>query len=95
MDSDDCVRLEASDVILNVPPGMVCIECVFNGVVANDTEFQIDNSDIDTGVEDGVLVVLDTENVFNTSTSTNIRCSSSVLRDEHSAIVFLNSKSIA
>ena len=95
---ENCVAnfsLEASDVILNVPPGTACIECVFGGVVATDAEFQIDNSDIDASegrVEDGVLVVFDTENVFDI-TYDDIRCSSSSYSDYHSAIIVLQSKS--
>ena len=98
MDPEDCVdnvTLEASDVILNLPPGMVCIECVFGGVVANDTEFQIDNSDIDASVGrvvDGVLVVFDTTNVFDVK-STEIHCTSAAASDQISAIVLLESKS--
>ena len=98
MDPEDCVdnvTLEASDVILNLPPGMVCIECVFGGVVATDTEFQIGNSDIDASVGrvvDGVLVVFDTTNVFDV-TSTEIHCTSAAASDQISAIVLLESKS--
>ena len=94
---ENCVAnftLDASDVVHNVPPGTVCIACVFGGVVATDAAFQIDNSqDYGNGrVVFGVLVVFNTEDVFDV-TSTDIRCSSAAVGSAHTAIVFLQSKS--
>lgn len=93
----DNVTLEADDVILNLPPGTVCVECVFRGVVATDAAFQIDNSNVDENydngrVEFGILIVFNTEDVFDIS-STDIRCSSEAVGDVHTAIAFLQSKS--
>ena len=98
---ENCVAnftLDASDVVRNVPPGTVCIACVFGGVVATDAAFQIDNSNVDQDygngrVVFGVLVVFNTEDVFDV-TSTDIRCSSAAVGgSDHTAIVFLQSKS--
>ena len=78
--------MSMSEVILCVPPGTVCIECSVGGEVANDTEFQTNNtqingSNIDSNIDenigrvvDGVLVVFDTENVFTTSSATDVQC---------------------
>ena len=66
-----------SSGVIFVPPGTVCIECVFDSVLATDADFQIDNQNIDesVGIEDnGVLVVFDTENVFSSSSTRTIKC---------------------
>ena len=84
-----------SEVILYVPPGTVCIECSVGGEVANDTEFQTDNTNIDASigrVVDGVLVVFDTESVFNTSSATDVQCMSIDLNVYHSVLMYLESK---
>ena len=57
----------------------MCIECVLDSVLATDADFQIDNQNIDesVGTEDnGVLVVFDTENVFSSSSTRTIKCTS-------------------
>ena len=93
---EDCtttISLERSDVILTAPPGTVCIQCVFNGVVAMDATFQIDNTNLDSSkgrVVNGVLVVFDTASVFNTM-NIDIQCTSG--QDSHLGAVFLMSKS--
>ena len=101
---DDCVdnvTISMSEVILYVPPGTVCIECSVGGEIANDTEFQTNNtqingSNIDESIErvvDGVLVVFDTESVFGTSSATDVRCMSVNLNASHSVGMYLESKS--
>ena len=101
---DDCVdnvTISMSEVILYVPPGTVCIECSVGGEIANDTEFQTNNtqingSNIDESIErvvDGVLVVFDTESVFSTSSATDVRCMSVNLNASHSVEMYLESKS--
>ena len=97
MGPEDCnatLSLESSNVILTAPPGTVCIQCVFNGLVALDAAFQIDNTNIDSSkgrVVNGVLVVFDTESVFNTVNTIDILCSSA--QGTHSGAVYLMSKS--
>jgi hypothetical protein len=63
---------------------------VFNGLVATDGTFQIDNTNIDSSkgrVVNGVLVVFDTESVFNTVAAIDIQCTSA--QGIHSGLVFL------
>ena len=96
---EDCLDNEIismSGVIFYVPPGTVCIECGVGGEVAADAAFQIDGSNIDGGigrVVDGMLVVFDTESVFNTSSATNVQCMSVNLSASHSVGMYLESKS--
>ena len=96
---DDCVdnvTIAVSDVIINVPPGTVCIECSVGDEVADDATIQIDNTNINENigrVVDGVLVVFDTENVFSTSSATDVQCMSVDLSINHSVLVYLQSKS--
>ena len=96
---EDCVEnvtIPRMGHIVHVPPGTVCIECVFEGVVAADATFQIDNSNIDASigrVVDGVLVVFNTESVFNSSSSSDVHCSSTGLNAGHTVLLFLESKS--
>ena len=73
----------------------MCIECVFDSVLATDTEFQIDNQNIDesVGIEDhGVLVVFDTKNVFSSSSTRTVKCTSD--GNMAQALVSLASKSL-
>ena len=94
---EDCtttLSLDRSDVILNVPPGTVCIQCVFGSVVAMDATFEIDITNLDPSkgrVVNGVLVVFDTESVFSTVNIIDIQCSSA--QGFHSGLVYLMSKS--
>ena len=79
-----------------VPRGTVCIQCSVGSEVANDSIFQIDGSDIDESigrVVDGVLVVFDTESVFNTTSATDVQCMSVGLNASHSVGMYLESKS--
>ena len=93
---EDCnatLSLDRSDLILTAPPGTVCIRCVFAGVAAMDATFQIDNTNIDSSkgrVENGVLVVFDTESVFS-AMSIDIQCTSA--QGSHLGAVQLMSKS--
>ena len=73
------VNVPISSGVIFVPPGTVCIECVLDSVLATDAEFQIDNQNIDesVGIEDnGVLVVFNTENVFSSSSTRTLKCTS-------------------
>ena len=96
---NDCVdTVSMSENLLSryVPPGTVCIQCSVGGEVANDSIFQIDDSDIDasTGrVVDGVLVVFDTESVFSDLLSTDVQCMSVNLNASHSVRMYLEGKS--
>ena len=96
---DDCVdnvTISVSEVILYVPPGIVCIECSVRGEVAADAVFQIDGSNIDDSigrVVDGVLVVFNTKSVFSTSSATDVQCMSVDLNSSHSVLMYLKSKS--
>ena len=95
-DCVDTVSMSENALIRYVRPGIVCIQCSVGGEVANDSKFQIDDSDIDasTGrVVDGVLVVFDTESVFGTSSSTDVQCMSVDLNASHSIKMYLKSKS--
>ena len=94
---NDCIATLniTSDLgVLLAPPGVVCIQCTFNGVPATDATFQLDNGAVDPedGVTvNGVLVVCDSEQVFSTSSSTDLSCTSGVLRQQ--SIFFLESES--
>ena len=96
---DDCVdnvTISMSNIILHVPPGTVCIECSVGGEVAADAVFQIDNTNIDESigrVVGGVLVVFDTESVFNTFSTTDVQCRSVDLNGYHGVVMYLESKS--
>ena len=94
---DDCVAnvtISMSENVVSIIPGTVCIECSVGGEVANDTVFQINGSDIDGSIGrevDGVLVVFDTESVFNTTMA--VQCISISLNVSHSVMMFLDGKS--
>ena len=93
----DCIAtliLASNGVVLEVPPGTVCLQCVFGSVVAADATFQIDNANIDSStgtVVNGVLVIFDTASVFNTTSPRTISCSSG--QGTLAGAVFLMSKS--
>ena len=85
-----------SEVILYVPPGTVCIGCSVGGEVVADAVFQIDGSNIDDSIGRevaGVLVVFDTEHVFNTFPATDVQCIGFNLNAAHSVEMYLESKS--
>ena len=96
---DDCVdnvTIPMSNVIINVPSGTVCIECSDGDEAAADAMFQIDNTNINGSigrVVDGVLVVFDTESVFNIFSATDVQCVSDDLNAYHAVLVYLESKS--
>ena len=94
-DCIDNVTISVSDVIINVPPGIVCIECSVGDEVAADATFQIDNTNINGRigrVVDGVLVVFDTESVFNTFSTTDVQCMRVGLTVSHQVVMYLKSK---
>ena len=67
---EDCianVSLSTGATTIEIPPGTVCVECIINGELDTDAQFQIQGSNIDPSkgrTVDGVLVLFDTENVF-------------------------------
>ena len=94
-DCNATLNLTVSDVILNAPPGTLCVQCVFNGMVATDATYRINTLEVDTDdgrVVNGVLVVFDSKSVFNTITTVDIQCSSA-LGTPRIVSVFLMSKS--
>ena len=80
---EDCtanVSLSTGTGTIVIPPGTVCVECIINGEVVDDAQFQIQGSNIDPSkgrTVDGVLVVFQTENVFAPNMNPTLRCSSS------------------
>ena len=97
-DCVDTVSISENPLASCVPPGTVCIQCRVGGEVANDTVFQIDGSNINESigrVVDGVLVVFDSESVFNASVSsaTYVQCINVHLNASHSVKMCLESKS--
>ena len=90
----DCtatLNLTANVDIINAPPGTVCLQCVFNGVIATDATFSLDVNSTTGRVVNGVLVVFDSKTVFNTETTVDIQCNSAL--GAHITSVFLMSKS--
>ena len=76
-----------------VPPGTVCFQCDFGSGVATDSTFQIDNSPVGSGEGTtvmGVLVIFDSEQVFETSSQRTVRCESG--GSARNAITFLESE---
>ena len=77
---EDCtanVSLTTGASTIDILPGTVCVECIINGVVVDDAQFQIQGSNIDPSkgrTVDGVLVLFDTENVFDTNFYPTLRC---------------------
>ena len=60
-----------------VPPGTVCFQCDFGSGVATDSTFQINNSPVSSGegiTVMGVLVIFNSEQVFETSSARTVRC---------------------
>ena len=75
-------------------PGTLCIECIVGGEVAADAVYKIGDSIIDRsigGVVDGVLVVYDSESVFNSAI--RVHCMSAAHSASYSALLYLDSKS--
>ena len=67
---DDCtanVSLSTGATTIEIPTGTVCVECIINGELDTDAQFQLQGSNIDPSkgrTVDGVLVLFDTKNVF-------------------------------
>ena len=80
---DDCtanVSLTTGATTIEIPPGTVCVQCIINGEVVDDAQFQLQGSNIDPSkgrTVDGVLVLFQTENVFVPNASPTLRCFSS------------------
>ena len=80
---EDCtanVSLSTGASTIVIPPGTVCVECIINGELDTDAQFQLQGSNIDPSkgrTVDGVLVLFDTENVFVPNVSPTLRCFSS------------------
>ena len=75
-------------------PGTLCIECIVGGEVAADAVYKIGDSKIDRSigrVVDGVLVVYDSESVFNSAV--RVHCMSVAHNASHSALLYLDCKS--
>ena len=91
---EDCtanVSLSMGAATIEIPPGTVCVECIINGEVVDDAQFQIQGSNIYPSkgrTVDGVLVLFDTENVFVPNINPGLRCFSST-----QALVIFVSKS--
>ena len=90
------VTISMSGDIFYIPPGTVCMRCSVGGEVASDAVFQINGSSIVSSegrVVDGVLVVNDSESVFNTAK--RVQCITVSLNGNHSALIsiFTNGKS--
>ena len=86
MMSEDSVRIRI--------PGILCIECIVGGEVAADAVYKIGDSKIDRSigrVVDGVLVVYDSESVFNSAV--RVHCMSAAHNASHSTLLYLNCKS--
>ena len=81
---DDCtvnVSLSTGATTIEVPPGTVCVQCIINGVPDTDAEYQLQGSSIDPSkgrTVDGVLVLFQTEDVFDTNVNPTLRCSGSL-----------------
>ena len=80
---EDCtayVSLSTGTGTIEIPPGTVCVECIINGEVVDDAQFQIQRSNIDPSkgrTVDGVLVLFQTENVFTPNVALYLLCFSS------------------
>ena len=80
---EDCttnVSLSTGDGTIKIPPGTVCVECIVNGEVVDDAQFQLQGSNIDPSkgrTVDGVLVLFQTEDVFIPNATPTLRCFSS------------------
>ena len=75
---EDCTaNVSLSTFIIEIPTGTVCVECIVNGEIVDDAQFQLQGSNIDPSkgrTVDGVLVLFDTEDVFTPNVSPTLRC---------------------
>ena len=79
---------------IEITPGTVCVECIVNGEVVDDAQFQLQGSNIDPSngrTVDGVLVLFETEDVFVPNVNPILRCFSSSVSTQ--ALVIFLSKS--
>ena len=80
---EDCtanVSLSTGASTIEIPPGTVCVECIINGELDTDAQFQLQGSTIDPSegrTVDGVLVLFQTEDVFVSTMHPSLRCFSS------------------
>ena len=78
---EDCTtNVSLSTGTIEIPPGTVCVECIVNGEVVDDAQFQLQGSNIDPSkgrTVDGVLILFETEDVFVPNATPILRCSSS------------------
>ena len=94
---EDCtanVPLSMGLVIIQIPPGTVCVWCIINGEVVDDAQFHLQGSNIDPSkgrTVDGVLVLFETENVFAPNFIPVLQCFSS--SGSTQALVIFMSKS--
>ena len=73
----------------------MCFQCDFGGGVAADSAFTVDNAAVDSSQGTtvmGVLVIFNTEQVLDTGSPLNLRCSSGEV--SLNGLVFLRSKCI-
>ena len=94
---DNCIETvtvtEDLETVL-ASPGTLCLRCDFGSGASIDTTFQIDSSAVDDRVGstvNGMLVVYDTEKVFDSRTPRNVKCSNG--GSSFNAATFLWSKS--
>ena len=93
----DCtanMSLSTGATIIEIQPGTVCVECIINGEVVDDAQFQLQGSNIDPSkgrTVDGVLVLFDTENLFSPNFIPVLRCFNSSVSTQ--ALVLFLSKS--
>ena len=74
------MALSTGNNTIQIPPGTVCVECIINGELDTDAQFQIQGSNIDPSegrTVDGVLVLFQTEDVFVSTMHPSLRCFSS------------------
>ena len=83
----------STGAVIEIPPGTVCVECIINGEVVDDAQFQLQGSNIDPSkgrIVNGVLVLFETGNVFGPGDSPMLRCFNSSVSTQ--ALVIFVSK---
>ena len=78
---EDCTaNVSLTTGTIRIPTGTVCVECIINGELDTDAQFQLQGVNIDPSegrTVDGILVLFDTENVFAPNVFPTLRCFSS------------------
>ena len=91
MSCDEHINISISEDIVRIQiPGTLCMECIVGGEVAVDAVYKIGDSKIDRSigrVVDGVLVVYDSESVFNSAV--RVHCMSAAHNASYSAIMYV------